>query len=225
MFDFVALLPQCAAQVHPQTMRLVVQHESRGNPFAIGLNSKDGARLSWQPRNKEEAVATAKALQTAGYNFDAGLGQLNSVNIKKLGLTFDQVFEPCTNLKYSAGILHGNYQRAIKQYPDNHNALLAALSAYNTGNFQAGFKNGYVKKVLAQAGKTVSPIPIVAAKPTKKAPSSQPVAIVVKTAPVAAVIAPQTKETAIPSKYDGFGALASENRFDGFASTSGEVAP
>lgn len=225
MFDFITLLPQCAAQVHPQTMRLVVQHESRGNPFAIGLNSKNGARLARQPRNKDEAVATAKALQTAGYNFDAGLGQLNSVNIKKLGLSFEQVFEPCTNLNYSAGILHGNYQRAIKQFPDNHSALLAALSAYNTGNFQAGFKNGYVKKVLAQAGKTVGPIPILVGTPAKKAPSVQPVAAVVKAPPVVAAIAPAVKENTIPSKYDGFGALASENRFDGFASTSGEGAP
>ncbi|HDQ4405533.1 TPA: transglycosylase SLT domain-containing protein [Pseudomonas aeruginosa] len=78
--DFKTLAAQCAPGVHIKTLSSIVRHESRVNPYAIGLNAK-GARLPRQPVNKAEAVATASWLKANGYNFDSGFGQVNSSNI------------------------------------------------------------------------------------------------------------------------------------------------
>lgn len=146
MFDWLALLPMCAPHVHPETMTRLVQHESKGRPWAIGVNGP--SQLPNQPRSKSEAVSAAKKLHENGVNFDAGLGQLNSKNIARFGLSFDQAFDPCTNLSYSAQILQENYARALQRTPSTQAALTFALSAYNTGSFTAGINNGYVAKVL-----------------------------------------------------------------------------
>jgi len=49
-------------------------------------------------------------------------------------------------------VLSHCYSRAVNLYSDEQQALQAALSCYNTGHLERGFKNGYVGKVLAQAG-------------------------------------------------------------------------
>jgi type IV secretion system protein VirB1 len=48
-------------------------------------------------------------------------------------------------------VLTRNYVRASKQYGNQQAALQAALSAYNTGDFQKGITNGYVGFVLKRA--------------------------------------------------------------------------
>ncbi len=58
---------------------------------------------------------------------------------------------PSTRARTPAGaaLFRDFYARAVKRYGYGQRALLAAVSAYNTGNFQAGFKNGYVARVVA----------------------------------------------------------------------------
>src|SRR5699024_1664981 len=75
------------------------------------------------------------------------------------------VFDPCTNLKAAQTVLSECYGRALKRYSDPQQAVRAALSCYNTGNFDRGFSNGYVGKVLAEAGVTVPAI-----KPQSRTP-------------------------------------------------------
>lgn len=154
MLDWLALLPICAPAVHPETMSRIVLHESRGRPFAIGVNDKS-KRIS-QPKTKTQAILLAEQLAAEGYNFDVGLGQLNSTNIKKLNISFDEAFDPCANLAHTSKILKDNYSRALRVSANPQQALELALSAYNTGNFSAGFTNGYVKKVLSVKGKKVT---------------------------------------------------------------------
>jgi type IV secretion system protein VirB1 len=60
--------------VHADTARALVSVESAFNPWAIGVV---GGALVRQPRHRAEAMATAKALQAAGWNFSIGLGQIN----------------------------------------------------------------------------------------------------------------------------------------------------
>lgn len=173
--DFLALSQECAPWVAPQTMAAIVKTESGFNPLSIGVNG--GARLVRQPDNKAEAVATANWLIAKGYNIDLGLGQVNSSNLAKVGLTVDDAFEPCKNVAAAATILHGNYQAAKGKVQDDQAALHAALSAYNTGSFSKGFSNGYVQKVLNNAGaavpgvtaQAVMPIPLAAVKTAKPA--------------------------------------------------------
>jgi type IV secretion system protein VirB1 len=75
-----------------------------------------------------------------------GLAQINSENLSALGLTVEQVLDPCTNLRAGAAILSEGYARAMKVHGPGQQALQAALSAYNTGTLTRGFSNGYVAK-------------------------------------------------------------------------------
>lgn len=167
--DFAALAQECAPWVAHQTMAAIVRTESGFRPLAIGING--GARLSRQPETKAEAVATAKWLIANGYNIDMGLGQVNSANLPKIGLTVENAFDPCQNIAASATILQGNYQAAKRKTVDEQAALHAALSAYNTGSFTRGFSNGYVQRVVnnatPQGQKPATPIPLAPAKEAK----------------------------------------------------------
>lgn len=148
--ELAALAMACAPNVHPVTLDALVKHESRRQPYAIGVNS--GTRLARQPRSREEAVALARTLMAQGVDFDAGLAQINVRNWGWLKLTAETVFEPCANLQAAQTVLTDCYSRAVKRHQAQQLALQAALSCYNTGNFERGFRNGYVGKVLAQAG-------------------------------------------------------------------------
>lgn len=144
------LVRRCAPKVHPQTMLAVVMQESGGNPFAIGING--GPRLERQPVTFSEAVATAEVLKAKGYNFDAGLGQINVKNFSWLGLRVADLFDPCANLRAAATVLADCYDRAARGRGDGQGALHAALSCYNTGSMTRGVGNGYVAKVARKAG-------------------------------------------------------------------------
>ena len=147
---FLALALACAPQVHADTARALVSVESAFNPWAIGVV---GGALVRQPRTHAEALATAKALRDAGWNFSVGLGQINVGNFDRLGLTVETVFEPCANLAAMQTVLaecfdraSGSALKAVDQV-----ALRQALSCYYSGNFATGFRHGYVRKVVVAA--------------------------------------------------------------------------
>lgn len=150
--DFAALAELCAPNVAGETIAAIVSVESAGNPFAVGVN---GGKLSRQPQSKEEAIAWAEDLLAQGFSIDLGLAQINSGNLKALGLTVAETFDPCTNLQAASYLLSDNYARAVTVKGEGDAALVAALSAYNTGDFERGVNNGYVAKVAAQAGSDV----------------------------------------------------------------------
>ena len=152
---FPALVARCAPSVHLTTISAVVRHESAYRPLVIGLNHTL-ARLPRQPATKAEAVATAQWLDARGYNFDSGLGQVNSKNRAWLGMSYDDLFDPCSNLRAAARILTDCYQRAQAAGLDGQPALHGALSCYATGNLRSGISNGYVKSLANMA---VLPVP------------------------------------------------------------------
>lgn len=159
---FEELAAQCAPGIHPQTLAAVVGHESNFDPLAIGVKG-----VSVKVRTLEEAVSSASRLIAEGRSVDMGLGQINAANLRRLGLTVREVFDPCINLAAAARILTENYQEARKQFGDEQAALNAALSQYNTGNRVSGLKNGYVAKVRKQAG---LPPPIIPSPPAVATP-------------------------------------------------------
>jgi len=166
LLDFIALAQQCAPTVAPQTMAAIVNVESSYNPYAIGVVK---GRLERQPNNKQEAVATAKALAAEGWNFSIGVAQVNRYNLPKYNITIEQAFEPCTNLWAGSKILEECFLRADDNKRSDQQALKAAISCYYSGNFTRGFKPdvkgkpSYVEKVLASADKPIKVIPIVPA--------------------------------------------------------------
>ena len=159
---FLALALACAPQVHTHTAHALVSVESAFNPWAIGVV---GGALVRQPRQRAEALATARALRASGWNFSVGLGQINVGNFERLGLTLDSAFEPCTNLAAMQSVLAECFDRArapaatataatapATSPPVDQAALRQALSCYYSGNFATGFRHGYVRKVVAAAG-------------------------------------------------------------------------
>jgi type IV secretion system protein VirB1 len=121
-------------------MHHVVRVESSFNPYAIGVV---GGRLARQPANLPEAVATARMLESRGYNFSLGLAQVNRYNLSKYGLaSYEQAFQACPNLKAGSRILAECHERAGHDWGKS-------FSCYYSGNFVTGFRQGYVQKIYA----------------------------------------------------------------------------
>ena len=149
MIDLAALVLTCAPLVAQDTARALIQVESGGNPFAIGVV---GGALVRQPVNFPEALATAAALEAAGWNYSVGLGQINKRNFGRYGLSPATAFDPCANLTAMQGILGECFSRASRGLATNapkQAALRDAFSCYYSGNFLTGHLHGYVGKVLA----------------------------------------------------------------------------
>src|SRR3546814_12457957 len=95
-----ALLQACAPQVAPETMMAVIRVDSAGDPFRIGVNK--GGALRRQPGNAPDAIATAKGLMRRAASFEAGMMQINSATVARLGMTPETVFDPCTHFTNGA---------------------------------------------------------------------------------------------------------------------------
>jgi len=138
----------CAPAVDPVTMAAVVKQESGGQPWVVNNNT---TKKSMAFGSKTAAVAAAVKAIGYGESVDMGLVQINSRNLPALGLTVEQVFDPCTNVAAGASILAMGYQRA--------GSLGGALSMYNTGRVDSKIGVTYAKKVFGQAAVQVPAIP------------------------------------------------------------------
>lgn len=145
----MALADACAPDVAPATVAAIVQTESAGFALAIGVNGV--ARQPKPAATTAQAIATARAYVSKGYSVDLGLAQINSRNMSALGLTWNNVFDPCTNIAAAGTVLSGNY-RSVRAGLHPQRALRIALSMYNTGSRSRGFSNGYVGRVVGNAG-------------------------------------------------------------------------
>ena len=172
----------CARYIDRPIMQAIVSTESSFNQFAIGVVN---GRLERQPRNKQEAVATAFALKAKGFNYSMGCSQVNQANLGRYGLTHETVFDPSQNLKAGSAIYDECRERAVKQLGDRGSITSAALSCYYSGNFTRGLQQegnapSYAQKVmshLAAAEKYDSTlaIPVIStkAKPEKTKQQSE----------------------------------------------------
>jgi type IV secretion system protein VirB1 len=136
-----AALLACAIGIAPSTLEAVISVESGGRANITRLN-KNGTT-------------------------DYGLMQVNSVNLPTFQVTPAEVMDPCTNLRIGSAILQAAYADAVKMYGEGQRALMAALSAYNTGDFEQGFHNGYVARYYGASSPHINvslPKPIAPAK-------------------------------------------------------------
>ena len=147
------LAARCAPQVAAETLISVAKVESGFNPWAIGVNGKPTIRV--RVTGRAEAVSKAQALVAGGRSIDLGLAQINSRNLEWLGLTVEAAFDPCRNLAASARVLQDGYARGLRRGGGEQPALRTALSYYNTGHPERGFRNGYVAKVIKVARRIV----------------------------------------------------------------------
>ncbi|GAO01291.1 lytic transglycosylase domain-containing protein [Anaeromyxobacter sp. PSR-1] len=147
MTGLSGLIAACGIVAHADLLDAIVRVESGGNPIALRVNG--AVELVRVPRDLDDAAAMARWLATHGYSFDAGLAQVNSANLARLGLDTSSVFEPCANLRAASRLLEECYERALQRWDDMERAMTAALSCYNTGHFTHGVRNGYVSSVRA----------------------------------------------------------------------------
>lgn len=135
--------------VPAEIMQHIVEVESSGNPFAIGVV---GGTLVRQPKNLDEAVATVQMLDAKGYNYSLGIAQVNRANLGRYGLdTYAKAFDACGNLSAAAAVLADCYASA-------HGEWGKAFSCYYSGNFVTGFRDGYVQKVYASINRGEVPV-------------------------------------------------------------------
>jgi type IV secretion system protein VirB1 len=144
------LTARCAPSVAFETLAAVMRAESSFRPFALGVNGPGGGSIS--PASREAAVAIATDLiLRQGRSVDLGLMQVNSGNLRALGLSVADALDPCTNLAAGARILREDYAAASRGEADPQRALRVAFSRYNTGHPERGFTNGYVQRVQGAA--------------------------------------------------------------------------
>jgi len=165
----------CAPNISPVTLEAVIRVESGGDPLAIHVT---GLRIQPEPSTTATTAAQlAEGFILQGYSVDIGLMQVNSRNLVALGTTVERVLDPCTNIRAGATVLAADYVLAARTHPEGQPALQAALSAYNTGNFDRGFGNGYVARYYGSGGVpalTIAPRAAIAGLTKHAAPPPNP---------------------------------------------------
>jgi type IV secretion system protein VirB1 len=169
----IEMMAACAPNVAPATLERIITVESAGQPLALNANAKwvtvrdkDGKPVmvidadgTARPERKkvvfkspieiktvQDAVTVAYMAIEAGHSVDLSYMQVNSKNLNALGYTVEDMFDPCKNLAAGARVLTAFYSAALPKYPTQQSALIAALSAYNTGDFEKGLANGYLAR-------------------------------------------------------------------------------
>ncbi len=157
--EFNLLATACAPTIPFVTLRAIARAESGFHPYALSLNYPHRIAyehglvtgqiiIARQPRTLAEARAWTQYLLKRGRSVSIGLMQINTEHATELGLTVDQLFDPCTNLNTGARLLARKYQRAATIRDEGQEALHQALSEYNSGSDTVGFANGYVSIVV-----------------------------------------------------------------------------
>lgn len=183
----IELIAACAPNVAPPTIQQIVKVENAAaDPLAINVNPKrvvvrgeDGKPvldangkpkvrlvkfvMPMEVKTVQDAVTVSYAAIDAGHSVDMGYMQVNSMNLKWLGYTVEDMFVPCKNVAAGARVLTAFYSRALKEYAPGQPALRAALSAYNTGDFEKGFFNGYLARygIGSASADALPPVPAI----------------------------------------------------------------
>ena len=146
----MALSHRCAPGIALEALVPQVLVESHFSELAIGINNGPIVRA----RSVPDAIDISTRYIRAGYSVDLGLAQINSHNLRRLGLTVEQAFDPCTSLRAAEVVLTENYN-AVSDGRTPTDAIEATWSLYNSGSPSRGMRNGYVRKVWSAAATLV----------------------------------------------------------------------
>jgi type IV secretion system protein VirB1 len=160
------LAATCAPNVAPETTAAIAKAESGFDPLAINDNT---TRLTYFERSVQDAVARASMLRARGHSIDLGLMQINSANLDDLGLSIADSFDPCRSIAAGARVLSDAYAGGATRSAEQA-ALRIALSRYNTGRRDLGFRNGYVRQVERAALRLVPALEVTGIPPTASPP-------------------------------------------------------
>jgi type IV secretion system protein VirB1 len=160
--QMIVLLKSCAPHAALNTMLAVATTESDFHPYAISVNrpqqiarmaglNNHAIELARQPNSKLEAILWMRWLLRHRISVSVGLLQVSTENAARFHLKPEQLFDPCTNIAVGANLLAEAYAAQVQAAPYDPDALLHALSVYNSGTANFGFYNGYVDRILKNA--------------------------------------------------------------------------
>ena len=160
--QMIVLLNNCAPHAALNTMLAVATTESAFHPYAISINrpqqiassiglNNQAIELARQPNSKLEAILWMRWLLQHHISVSVGLLQVSTENAARFHFTPEQLFDPCTNIAVGANLLAEAYAAQVQAAPFDPDALLHALSVYNSGIANFGFYNGYVDRILKNA--------------------------------------------------------------------------
>lgn len=157
--DILARLVRvCAPEVNSTTQAAIVAVESGGSPWVLHDDNNDRV---YSPMTLPSARSFAQELlvrNKAIYGVrdrgvDFGLAQINSSNFTSLGVTANDMLDPCANLNASARIISSAYLHertllsADPSWHGDERALERALEEYNSG--RPSGDDGYVRAIFA----------------------------------------------------------------------------
>jgi type IV secretion system protein VirB1 len=162
MPTFNELATRCAPSAPLDTLQAVALTESALHPFALSLNypatvavynglHNQEVYLSRQPETLDEAIHWTHWFHSHGYTVSIGLMQINSEDAARYGVMVRQLFDPCTNVAIGARMLGEIYSTTQHSTKPDVNSLMSTFSAYNSGSFTTGLKNGYAATVMRKA--------------------------------------------------------------------------
>lgn len=133
-----AFLTSCGPWVHAETTAAVIQQESGGDPYAIGTpdgdlhggSQENAEALLWQAMRRYKSV-------------DIGIMQINSRWLTRLTVSPRELFDPCTNIKIGTSILAANFETSLATSKTPLEALIKALSEYNSGSKSKALRYAY----------------------------------------------------------------------------------
>lgn len=152
------LVRACAPEVDSTTQAAIIAVESGGSTWIL---HDDNDNRVYDPPSRKVAEATLTALisrnrsayASSDRGIDVGLAQINTNNLAYLGVSANDLLDPCTNLHASARIIVDAYVRErtmLSQeggWRGDEIALRRALQDYNSGRPDGD--DAYVRAVYA----------------------------------------------------------------------------
>ena len=124
--------------------------ESGGNAWAICDNS---GNRSYYPADRTAAVTKATELLNAGHNIDMGLMQINSIHLRRPGISIANIFDAPSQASLASTIFSEFYTAARAIHGDTDQAVWHAVGAYNMGTRALRVYNvPYISKVAFKMG-------------------------------------------------------------------------
>ena len=148
--------------------------EKPGDQWALFyLGNQWYALGEWERAAQAYEAATHNTITRASFDVRSALHREAALN-RDLGVTIKQAFEPCTSLRLASIVLQQGYGLALRYYA-GLDAISATYSLYNTGTLTRGLRNGYVGRVVGNAGVSdgvrAMPVALSASTGTSEIPS------------------------------------------------------
>jgi type IV secretion system protein VirB1 len=128
--ELQTMVYECAPRVAYQTMTSLLVSN---NPYHIDVI---GGELTRQPKSLDEAVSTAKSLQSSGHNFSMGVAGVSLVSLSKYDIKYEDAFDVCTNLKMSASLMEECYKMVLDTVTPKYQLLNEAYSCYYSAAYK-----------------------------------------------------------------------------------------